>query len=361
MPEPFYRLRKVTEKRWKRYEEKDKKTASASDIMPGDERKVHNNPEDYDGWTEGKMFSDMHSRMHGKILERDDLANKTEVNEITNEPTIDTGIAPWRLIGLGSSTTSSDKNGMNSTIFKSEAYKREPHKKKNGQQSQKGIERHSNGVEANRTNPERKEADTILLVSDGDGRYQEELQPSTNEDEKKSQVVQEKKVPLDWFDCDTPSTDRSRTSSLGSESSFSHTQPHLYYEEEFPSIYDSSQNSSPGSKESLGARSSKAPRAIPAGSAKTNLNGMLGLSGSSTKTKLGVGRAKSREYFAASISPLTGSSVSNDMPKPNSIGGKNTHEFPSDVDLLQADPIIKTDQNRPVPGQKMKVQRIMQK
>lgn len=352
---------------------------SVGNVLPGGHKGTINNPEETVGWTEGKMFADRYSEIHGKILERDDLDAHSKYPEVSDGQSIDTSTAPWRSKGFVAT-----KNASNEIMLKYEASVMESAKKDN--------QPHSNGKAVGRLE---KSSSPFRDGTDQDGPRQvspdlrrnhassvfysknrNEVSPKSDSngtinnlrgkqyDEFSPKSSLEYRMAKDWFDCDSPASDRSIASSFGSDSSFSSTHAQSFtkqshYDEEFPSLVDSSLDSSPSNKSA--AHSPGTPRkvgsdAINAGNAE---NGLSGVHKCSTKPRP-MGRAKTREYFAATRSPLIGSSLSNDQGRV-SVGEKNSHRFPSDTDLLQTKPIIKSEQIRPVSGKAMKIQKITQK
>ena len=387
--------------------------ASVVETFPGDEKKVGSNPEHNVGWTEGNVFTEVYSKKHGRILERDDLDKKVSAIKIDDDnggPVIDTRTAPWRSTGL-----SGAKNGGNDTlsaeiIFKSESSVREPRKKRRGQLAgnDRAAKKEHDSISAFPNNKLKQQnlqntgtttmSPGITLKENGQQEHHvtsEEIEPkmyqnllpsqsmcvnnNTIEQKIKQKVEEERKdkskentlrfpherkVPIDWFDYDSPSSGRSRASSANSEASASSSQrdhwQQVQYEEEFPVLSPKSQSSTPEKGYSPQNESRNKAKSIAVGAAKKNLNGMLGVNGTSAKARP-VGRAKSREYFAASRSPLAGSPLIDEIPRLISVGGKNSHEFPSDADLLQTNPIIKASYGSPVLGQKMTIHKVTPK
>jgi len=118
VPKAFNWIKNAAEKRWKAFAERDRKEALASRYMPGDESKVPINPQEGVGWTEGNEFADMYSKMHGRILERDDLDSIPSM--ANGSQPIDTGIAPWRSTGSRALKNGNGTASSNDVIFKSE-------------------------------------------------------------------------------------------------------------------------------------------------------------------------------------------------------------------------------------------------
>ena len=337
------------------------------------------NPQEGVGWTEGNEFADMYSKMHGRILERDDLDSVPSM--ANGAQPIDTGIAPWRSTGSRSSKNGNGAASSNDIIFKSETPVTHSTKKNKKQRPDKDAavtERHREITESPNSKAEhhtfdsenttaisagalpRNAAELSIDVSPSKYEYLQpaRMQSPASDGSQNNAVgkIIERKLPVDWFDCDSSFSDRSRTSSVGSDSvhSKSYAQQALY-EKEFPMLSPAGQkSSSPGrntpendSYDSMNSLASAVPKSSP--------NALRGVNNSSVKSR-SLGRAKSRDFFAIT-SPL----ASEEVARPGNIGAKNTMAFPLDNDLLQTNPILKADVGSPVSGRKMKVHRIIQK
>ena len=390
-------MKKISEKRWKTFEAKDTTAAAAEEFIPGDESKLSTNPEDSIGWTEGNLFAEEYSKKHGRILERDDLDNG--VSMANRSHPIDTEIAPWRRT---SGPNAQKDRGASSTdvIFKSEASLWQPERKKKGRDNDAPLKQQQSNVDGSSKKGKTFNVDDStdfvpVAVSQQNGKLEHDAIPNRNkspeatpsspcttdknkvgemdvngdmpvhtESYNKSVVhtVNERKVPADWFDYDTPSSDRSRASSFGSDtyvtpSHHRHRWQQGVYEEEFPMLSPGSQNSNP---EGGNSSETESHNFTNSGSySKIKVNGGLGVNGSSTKRRP-LGRAKSREYFTAR-SPLAGSPIHDEVSRTGSIGGKSTTEFPRDDDLLQTDPILKSDLGNSLPGQKIRIHKLTPK
>ena len=366
--------------------------------MPGDKRKVYTNPEDAIGWTEGSSFADMYNKKHGRILERDDLDNRAVMTNGTQ--VIDTDIAPWRSAGPNAWKTKSRDTSTNDVILGSEASLRERRGKKKGyiNNSEKLTEQHHNNSEVS-SETEKTEDSTDILA----GAVLKQNSPDRNESsqaaplpENSSSFINDKNIfldkgkdiaagmnsnsemilhntseirlqpPADRSGYDTPSSDRSRASSVGSDTnvalSYHRSQwQKALYNDEFPMLNSVSQKSNLETGSSLGSPIQHNVTSNLKGSmvTKATSNGLRGVTSAPTKP-VPLGRAKSREYFAAR-SPLAGSPTHDEMSRPGSVGGKKTMDFPHDADLLQTNPILQADLASPVLGRSMKIHKITPK
>ena len=400
MPDQFYGLKNVSKKRWQNFKEKDRKAALAEERLPGDESKVYNNPEDDVGWTEGNSFADMYNKKHGKILERDDLDHRAVITNGTQ--VIDTDIAPWRSAGTNTWKIESRDTSTNNVILRSEASRsrKSGEKKGNVNNSEKLTEQHHDNLEVSSSTEKGENSTDILagplwkqkpldrngssnaaplsensssLLNDNNNFIDQEVKgkeiaAGMNNSEVVLQNTPEKhpKIPVDWFDYDTPSSDRSRASSFGSDtnvaSSYHRSQwQKTVYDEDFPMLNSVSQksNAEGGNSYDSGSQRNVSSNPEAAMVTKAKSDSLRGVTGTPTKP-LSLGRAKSRAYFAAR-STLAGSPMCDEMPRPGSIGGKNTMDFPHDDDLLQTNPILKADLASPVLGRNIKIHKITPK
>eukprot|EP00112_Aurelia_sp_Birch-Aquarium-sp1_P022001 Seg606.3 transcript_id=Seg606.3/GoldUCD/mRNA.D3Y31 product="piRNA biogenesis protein EXD1" protein_id=Seg606.3/GoldUCD/D3Y31 len=447
VPDPFYRLKNISERRWKAYKDKDEK------IDSGDEFQFDNGAEaafaksGNGGWTEGKQFAANYQKKHGKIVERDDLDQKGRRSYFDNEPRVDKRNAPWRMIKEKASENG--ESSETSIVFRSESIIREQNKAKatsnllngrtsyaNSSRNYSNVAQHSvgkfapNAAKSSESQVDYKEAEKDGKIvncqeekreeakvndSNNSRNFLEDKQSSTGSISKNQgqpgsvlsenqsytgsvlSAIPRKKVPIDWFDCDTPSTDRSRSSSVDSGPSAKpkgvelpakqHLQPspnsdndYSKYDQEYPALSPDSRKSSPdrpcyeSSPSTQSQISGSSANSSPylrsdqysrpeVGIAKRDLFGRAseprGVQ-SDAQRPHAAGRAKMRDFYAAPSSPVVGGSAATDMPKllSRTFGTVKTHAFPSDDDLLRTNPIIRAEHTGPVHGERVKIDKI---
>ena len=449
VPDPFYRLKNVSERRWKAYKDKDEKVYSGDELQFDNEADAAFSTSNNGGWTEGKQFAADYKKKHGKIVERDDLDQKGKRSYFDNEPHVDKSNAPWRMMKeKASENGESNETGI---VFRSESVIRDQNKTKaasnvmngktshvNGSRNHSSVTQHSvskfnaNTMKSPKTELDNNEAEKNgkivnyqeekreIEVNDSSGSVdlaadklsntgstpQDQGRPGGVLSENQSytgsvlSAIPRKKVPIDWFDCDTPSTDRSRSSSVDSGPSATpkgielpakqHLQPsprsddgYNKYDQEYPPLSPDSRKSSPdrpvykSSPKTQGQISGISANTSPllgddqytrpeVGIAKRDLFGHAserrGVQ-SDVQRPRAAGRARMRDFYAASSSPPMGGAAATDMPKllSRTFGTVKTHAFPSDDDLLHTNPIIRAEHTGPVHGDRVKIQKITTK
>ena len=450
VPDPFYRLKNISERRWKAYKDKDEKVDSGDELQFDNGAETAFATSSNGGWTEGKQFAANYKKRHGKIVERDDLDQKGRRSYFDDEPRVDKSNAPWRMMKeKASENGESSETGI---VFRSESIIREQNTTKatsnlmngkasyaNGSRNHSSDTQHSvskfnanavkcpesrvdnkevekNGKIVNCQEEKREDAEvndssgSIDLAEDKHSNTgstpQDQGRPVSVLSENQSytgsvlSAIPRKKVPIDWFDCDTPSTDRSRSSSVDSGPSAipkgtelpakQHLQPspssdnaYNKYDQEYPPLSPDSRKSSPdrpvyGNSPSIQGQSSGiSANSSPflgsdqysrpeVGIAKRDLFGRAseprGVQSDVQRPRV-AGRARMRDFYAASSSPPIGGAAATDMPKllSRTFGTVKTHAFPSDDDLLLTNPIIRAEHTGPVQGDRVKIQKITTK
>ena len=357
VPGAFHDLKKITERRWRRYEDKDKQMSKRDEFYSGGQNGGDIVSKNDGGWTEGIVFADMYRQKHGKIVERDDLGQSTWSSFMADEAEIDPAMRPW-----GSSkpddVKESSVKGQEPLVFRSEGDFREKKKKrsKNGINSSTVVE----GI------PE-KESGSAKDTMVGDT-----VEHATKDVQLATEIIQTGAVRIESFGKDmfnnnlrigprssnksTPADNWIPYKGKENDSNYSPNAKQsplvTRYHEEYPPLSPENQ---------FGSKSVDLQKDTPENEmrARKNLASVLGV-----KTDLArpvpVGRAKNRSYFASCTPPLRASPGPGDASR-----AKNridiltdTHSFPTDEDILHTDPIIRVDHDSPVVGQNMRVQKI---
>eukprot|EP00794_Sanderia_malayensis_P007561 gene7561-8399_t len=437
VPAAFNQLRKVEERRWKRYEKLDKKTdedakrtafSSSStsgktrtsggrrmDRNPGSRNESSMRADDDDrgdgspdrSWTEGTEFADSYNKKHGKIIKLDDVKTPGNTPTTTTMRGDDSsgsyyasGMSPWESVRKQRSDSKEDarseeepeftaaKLGKQAKPFSSNSTKNSPVIRKNDTNHAKECINMSTSTPKQNCQNERE---TGIIATEKDRSIEIAAAAKSLSSvaiHEPLSFVKSKKPPIDWFDSDTPSSGRSSPSSIDSDrgaavssTSFKPkpavnppkkrvlaTPPNTQrirtmsnnsssYDDDFPTLSPVNQkNTSRRHRMEIPADSAACKDLSFDGGARGVFPGNTR---TTNKTPEPRGRAKTRELNASRAASSSPAGMLAYLPK--QIGTKNSFAFPSDKDLLDTNPIIETNDVERVPGQSVKLQKILTK
>ncbi len=394
VPAAFSRLRNTEERRWRKYEQIDKKIEQDDSkvTVNEDESKVPVN-ETNQSWTEGTEFASSYQKRHGKIVERNEIGrDRVTANVDVGKGTESYGV-PWDSIRKAGCDSSEGGKSEEELVYISESKVQEKKKQaKSVGKENKSPYRETKSPYKELLSPyketmspyeettspckETQSADQGNSYSK-DEEFNEDRRSADINFDRKAQnnneessshtlsYVKSRKPPIDWFDCETPSTDRSRSSSFdagqGAKSKdhstmltpevsrYRTTSNNSSYDDEFPKLSPENQKKSPKLEDYTDIK-----QQIQPDDACRDLFGNRGVRNKSL-TPEPRGRAKVREMHVT----RTGSPSSGMFTHlPRQFLGKNSVAFPSDNDLLNTKPIIETDNVDVLPGQRVKLQKI---
>ncbi len=301
-------------------------------------------------WTEGTHFATAYQKKHGRLLERSDkpTTGGSRYDMGNQYPAPTNSNKPW---GLGKSSEAAKANGNESVVFRSES-KVVPRKSKD-----------KNTVSLQNQRAAKSNYESGFREEHSKSKPQPNNNISNNLMNEAPSFVQAKKPQIDWFDCDTPSSGRSRSSSIETEPSVRLTEKlkpgnartrtisnASSYDDEFPALSLERQKISPKQSRDSGQKENTPNMANTC----REIFGARGVKQGSPNFE-SVGRARIRELNASRATNLTPGGMV------RKFGTKDSYAFPSDNDLMNTNPIIETDFVSHIPGKMVKFQKITAK